>query len=444
MGEYVLQTACGPVKGLEREESVLFRGIRYATAGRFCYPEPVTAWEGVLDATKQEINCFQYDAFRKEAKDKDNFYYEEFRRGESFLYEEDALTLNIVKPREGSGCPVLVFIHGGGHETGTVGEMPYGDTEEYAKRGIVYVSVGYRLNVFSLYRSRNYGLFDQMTAIRWIYQNIASFGGDPDRITLMGQSAGAMSVTDLLYTQALKGIVKGAVLLSGGGMIPKMARPYTQEEAEGFWQEVRQRAGAPGEEDFQKLPADQIWEAWYQVSREHNDLHYLQPGIDGTIIPKLPQEIRREGTDLDVPILIGVTSQDFMPYLIFELAYGWAKRNAREGRAPVYGFFFDRALPGNRYKAFHAADLWYFFGNMDKCWRPFEKTDFDLSAQMIDYTANFVRTGDPNGAGLAPWKPVGRGQRGFRRFDGVSDGYAGPMECRRKLWHTFLKDKGPM
>lgn len=444
MGEYTLQTACGVVKGIEKENSILFQGIRYATAERFEYPKPVTQWDGVYDATKQELNCVQYDTFRKEENDSGNFYYEEFRKGRTFLYEENALTLNIVKPLQGEDCPVLVFIHGGGHETGTVGELPHGDTEEYAKRGVVYVSVGYRLNVFSLYRSRNYGLFDQMTAIRWVYDNIAAFGGNPGRITIMGQSAGAMSVTDLLYTQALKGIVKGAIMLSGAGMVPKLARPYTEEESKNFWDEVQSRAGVSDEQAFKELPAQEIWEAWYQVSREHNDMHCLQPGIDGTIIPKLPQEIRKEGTDLDIPLIVGITSQDFMPYLIFEMAYGWAKRNAREGRQPVYGFFFDRALPGNRFKAYHAADLWYFFGNMDQCWRPFEKLDYDLSAQMIDYVANFVRSGEPNGEALPKWEPVSGRNHGFRKFDGISEGYASPFECRRKLWYTFLKDKGPM
>ncbi len=444
MEEVILSTPCGEVKGVKGKDGEFFQGIRYGTAKRFQLPEPVTHWDGVYDATKQELNCFQYDTFRTEAKDANNFYYEEFRKGKTFLYEENALTLNLVKPVEGENCPVLIFIHGGGHETGTVGELPHGDTMEYAKRGIVFVSVGYRLNVFSLYRSANYGLHDQLTAIRWVHDNIKAFGGDPERITIMGQSAGAMCVTDLLYTQALKGIVKGAVMLSGAGMIPKIVRPYTGEESKSFWDEVRERAGAKDEESFRSLPAADIWEAWYQVSREHNDMHYLQPGIDGTIIPKLPQEIRRDGTDLDIPLMMGVTSQDFMPYLIFELAYGWAKRNARENRQPVYGFFFDRQLPGNRYKAFHAADLWYFFGNMDRCWRPFEKTDYELSAQMIDYTAEFVKKQDPNREGLPRWEPVSRKQKGFRKFDGFSQGYASPFECRKKLLHTFLRDKGPM
>lgn len=444
MKEVVVRTPCGEVKGMEKESSILFQGIRYATAERFEYPEQITHWDGIYDATKQELNCFQYDTFRKEENDSDNFYYDEFRKGKTFLYEENALTLNIVKPLQAEKAPVLVFIHGGGHETGTVGELPHGDTEEYANRGIVYVSVGYRLNVFSLYRSRNYGLHDQMTAIRWVHDNISAFGGDPENITIMGQSAGAMCVTDLLYTQALKGIVKGAVMLSGAGMIPKMVCPFTEAESDGFWSKVEQRAGAKNEKEFRELPANDIWEAWYQVSREHNDMHYLQPGIDGVIIPELPQNVRKKGTDLDIPLIVGATSQDFMPYLVFELAYGWAKRNAKEGRKPVYGFFFDRTLPGNRYKAFHAADLWYFFGNMDKSWRPFEKTDYELSAQMIDYIANFVRNSDPNGNGLPKWEPVSKRQKGFRKFDGVSDGYAYPFECRRKLWHTFLRDKGPL
>ena len=115
----------------------------------------------------------------------------------------------------------------------------------------------------------------------------------------------------------------------------------------------------------------------------------------------------------------------------------------------MYGFFFDRTLPGNKFKAYHASDLWYFFGNMEKCWRPFEKTDYELSAQMADYVANFVKTGDPNGAGskgerLPLWEPVTKKQKGFRKFDGASEGYAYPKECRKKLWHTFLKEKGPM
>lgn len=445
MKEYLLETDCGTIKGIEREKDILFRGVRYATAERFALPTAVTHWNGIYDATGQETDCPQYGTFRDEAMDTDNFYYEEFRKGYTFRYEENALQLNIQTPLCPQKCSVLIFIHGGGHENGTIGELPYGDGTAYVSRGIVYVSVGYRLNVFSLYESRNFGLFDQLTAIGWVREHIASYGGDPEKITIMGQSAGAMSINDLLYTQKLKGTVKGAIMISGAGCVPKLARPYTTAEAADFWAKVRSRAGAPQEEAFRRLPAKEIWEAWYAVSREQGDLHYLQPGIDGEIIPRLGQDIRKSGTDLDIPLMIGVTSQDFMPYLIFEMAYRYARRNAAAGRSPVYGYFFDRKLPGNRFKAFHEADLWYFFGTLDRCWRPFEKKDYELSAQMIDYVTNFVKNGgNPNGAGLPEWKPITKRHRGFRLFDAGATGYVKPMQCRRKLWHTFLRDKGPM
>ena len=121
-------------------------------------------------------------------------------------------------------------------------------------------------------------------------------------------------------------------------------------------------------------------------------------------------------------MIVGVTSQDFMPYIIYEMASGWANLRARQGRAPVWGYLFDRALPGNSYKAFHAADLWYMFGNMDRCWRPFEETDFALKDQMIAYVANFVKTGDPNGRGFPAWPAVSKTQKKFWLFDGKSDG----------------------
>lgn len=445
MQEILLETGCGTVKGTEREEDILFRGISYATAERFSYPVPVLHWNGIYDATGKEKNCPQYDTFREEARDADNFYYEEFRKGDTFLYEENALQLNIQIPKNKKKCPVLVFIHGGGHENGTLEEMPYGDGLAYTRRGLVYVSVGYRLNVFSLYESENYGLYDQIEAIRWIHKNIEAFGGDAERIVLMGQSAGAMSIMDLLYSQLLKGIISGAIMLSGAGCVPKIVRPYTRQEAAGFWEAVRKQAGAETEEEFKSLPARDIWEAWFTVSRREQNFHYLQPGIDGRIIPDVPQTVLKKGMDLDVPVMLGVTSQDFMPYLIFEMAYGYAKRNSRKHRAPVYGYLFDRELPGNRYKAYHAADLWYWFGNRERCWRPFEEVDTRLSGQMMDYVANFVKNhGNPNGDKLPEWKPVSGKQRGFRLLDGVSEGYASPEMCRRKLWHTFLRDKGPM
>lgn len=439
MEKVTIDTGLGKVTGTKEKGVRIFRGIPFAVTERFELPKPYPAWEE-LDATGPETDCFQYSSYREET----SFYYHEFREGWTFHYAESPMTLNIISPEKAEKLPVLVFIHGGGFETGNVGELPYGICTEYAKHGIVYVSLGHRLNVFSLYETGNYGLHDMVFGLRWVKEHIADYGGDPEQITIMGQSAGAMSIMDLLYTKTLYGIVKGAVTISGGGMVPKIARPYTKEEFAPFWANVRKRAGAATEEEFKMLPDSMIWDAWYEESRATDGFHVKQPGIDGVIIPKLPQDVAKEGSYLDIPMIMGITSQDFMPYLIFEMAMGWAKLHVKNGGAPVYGYMFDRALPGNRFKAFHAADLWYFCGNMDQCWRPFEKLDFDLKDEMIAYVANFVKRQDPNGAGLPSWAPISKKNKNFRLFDGVSDGMIRPMQCRKKLYHSFLKDKGPM
>ncbi|MCR5154115.1 MAG: carboxylesterase family protein, partial [Lachnospiraceae bacterium] len=226
MDEVIKETPLGRIKGTTIDGFPCYRGIEYATCKRFEYPVQVTGWNGEYDATKRELDSIQYGTYIEESASEDNFYGREFRpNGGEFLYNEDKLQLSIITPKEAKNCPVLVFIHGGGFETGTIGELPYGSSTEYAKRGIILVSVGYRLNVFSLIDAKNFGLYDQVEAVKWIKNNIEAFGGDPERIVLMGQSAGAMSITDLLSTDLLKGLVSGAVMMSGAGAMPEIVGP---------------------------------------------------------------------------------------------------------------------------------------------------------------------------------------------------------------------------
>ena len=254
-----------------------------------------------------------------------------------------------------------------------------------------------------------------------------------------------MSVMDLLYTDILKDVVKGAIMMSGAGAVPDFAGPYTPEESdEVFWSKVRENAGAKNEEEFKTMHHQTIFDAWYETKREIGNVRTQQPGIDGTIIPKMPSKIMREGSYLDVPIIAGVTSQDFMPYIIFDIAEGLGLVHNIKGHSPVWGYMFDRVLPGKHFKAFHAADLWYMFGNMEKSWRSFTREDYELKDEMVHYVANFVKFGDPNGDGLPYWPSLNLKRRKFRRFGRKGSRHIGPVKGRALEWKTFLFEKGPM
>ena len=444
MNKISIETRLGKVIGTEEEGIRMFRGIPYAITERFELPKPYPKWDE-LDATGPEIDCIQHRTYHNEAGE---FYHDEFRPGTlpgDWTFAESPMSLNIITRSDAEKDPVLVFIHGGSFENGCVGEDPYGTCTEYAKHNIVFISLGYRLNVFGLYKSGNYGLHDLVFGLRWIKEHIADYGGDPDKITIMGQSAGAMSVMDLMYTQTLRGVVKGAITMSGGGAVPDIVGPLTPEESdEIFWSKVREKAGAKSDAEFREMPAETIFEAWYSCARSIGTVRTQQPGIDGTIITKMPQQILREGSYLDVPVLAGVTSQDFMPYIIYDLAVAMGIMHDVHNHYPVWGYMFDRTPPGEKYKAFHAADLWYMFGNMDKSWRPFDEEDEKLKDEMVRYVANFVNYGNPNGGGLPYWPSLGLRRRKFRYFGDDERRLVGPTMSRAKLWKTFLRDKGPM
>ena len=433
---FLFTCPCGKIQGQDLNGLCFFRGIPYAAAKRFTLPEIVTQWDGVFDATQTETDCWQLNSFCDESA---TFYCREFRAGRTFTYAESPMTLNIVTPSAVGRRPVLIFFHGGSFETGTVGELPYGSCVEYGKRDIVFVSVGYRLNIFGLYGGTNYGLADMTAAVDWVRNNIASFGGDPDAIVVMGQSAGAMSLMDLLCSEALLGKIRGAVMMSGAGIIPSFAQPMTRAESKRFWKRIA--SAIPG--DIYTAAPETLWKAWHAAKAGDNlisGFRHMQPCIDGTIPPDTQKKRVRSGKILDVPIMIGVTSQDMLPVLLYEMGLQLGLMCEKNGHKPVYGYFFDRTLPGNSFKAFHASDLWYMFGNMDKSWRPFERIDYELSSEMIDSVAAFCRTGEP---GNAAWTPISRKNKGFRHFDGISQGMVFPAFCRKKVLHSMLKDPGP-
>lgn len=461
--DIIVECGCGRVKGRVKDKTAVFRGLPFAVTERFCPPRLIDRWEGgFYDGTDMETDCYQRHSFEDESQ---SFYYKEFRSDRKFRDAESPMTLNIVAPcpdfsvkkepsdqdpeaqGEKSGAipppadklPVLLFFHGGGFETGTVGELPYGTCPEYAKRGVIFVSAGYRLNVFGLYGGENYGLQDQIAAIDWVIGNIAAFGGDPDNITLIGQSAGAMCIMDLLCSHKLVGKIQRAIMMSGAGVVPKIAAPVTKEKARKFWDKVDSALG----KDPKDATPEELWRTWKKVQAQEKlpwKLRVSQPSIDGTVMIESQADSVRSGYFQNIPLMIGITSQDYMPIFVYDMAMSLALKLIKRGQI-TYGYLFDRTLPGNSFKAFHASDLWYVFGSMEQSWRPFEKIDYDLSATMIDAVASFCKTGTP---GDPNWKPITSRKSGLRHFDGVSTGMASPSYCRKKMRETLLKTPGPM
>ena len=264
--DYIVTTPCGAVRGVptRREGVVAYKGIRYATAGRFEYPREVISWDGVYDASEYGACAYQPRSFYDEEQmPKKVFYYNEFRRGEVYRYSEDCLFLNIFAPERTEGkCPVIVYIHGGGFRGGC-GHEKHFDEPVWPEKGVIAVTLNYRLGPLGFAvlpelkeeagKTGNYGLYDQLTAILWVKHNIESFGGDPDNITIMGQSAGAMSVQQHCLSPLSRGVFHKAVMCSGGG-VNRMLSTSSPEKSYPFWQDIMAKCGATTLEEFRAVP----------------------------------------------------------------------------------------------------------------------------------------------------------------------------------------------
>ena len=404
---YIVNTPCGPVQGCAgRQEGVAaYKGIRYATAGRWEYPVQVTAWEGTYDATQYGHCSYQPRAFYdEELNEKKYFYYNEFRKGETYTYDEDCLFLNVFTPaeaREGDKLPVLVYIHGGGF-TGGCGHEKHFDGPVWPTKGVIGVTLNYRLGPMGFVClpelqeeagfTGNYGLYDQMTAIQWVRDNIASFGGDPDAITIMGQSAGAASVQMQCQSPLTDGLFAKAVMSSGCGLGGMMSCKL--ETSMNFWQEVMKRCGCENLAQFRAVSPEKLFEVWQTAKKEVKGGNAATfPVVDGHFAVA-------DAKAKNIPYMAGSTSHDMAPPILLSMTRKWIEKRETSS----FTWFFDRMLPGDDCGAWHSSDLWYWFGTLENCWRPMEEKDRRLSQLMVDYLMNFVKTGDPNGDGLPQWK----------------------------------------
>jgi para-nitrobenzyl esterase len=410
--EKTIYTPCGKIKGVpsKMEGVTAYKGIRYATAKRFEYPVVTTHWEGVYDATEFGPCAIQKRAFQSEDEPGRNFYFQEFRKDVDFTYSEDCHFLNIWAPDQAKNAPVLVYIHGGAFIGGSSNERCFVEPK-WPLYSCIAVTVNYRVGVFGFAcfpeladeagHTGNYALYDQLAALEWVKNNIASFGGDPNNITLMGQSAGGQSTAHILCTTKARNLVARAVMSSATmSDFPGHDPNYT--DLYPHWNEILKRSGAKNFEEFRALDSQEIQTALDKYLAENfvanlSACHFV---VDNKALLESPDTVFDQN-DPGFTCMIGCNKDDLDSHSMIARMNEWAGKRS----SPTYTYMFERNLPGDDQGAWHSADLWYWFGSLDNCWRPFTPKDQDLSNGMIRRLVAFATNGDPNLGFEGEWIP---------------------------------------
>ncbi len=479
-----VKTANGTLEGTIESSGIRsFKGVPFAQAPvgelRWKGPQPVKNWTGVRKA----------DHFGPRAMQKPIFSDMVFR---SDGVSEDCLYLNVWTPAKTSKekLPVLVYFYGGGFVGGDGSELRY-DGENMAQKGIVTLTVNYRLGVFGFmahpdlskesphHASGNYGLMDQNAALRWVKQNIAAFGGDPEKITIAGESAGSISVFAQMASPLSKNLIAGAIGESGA-MIKPTAAPLPLAEAEQRGVAFAEKINLKSLSQLRALSAQELLDAASKPGAFNT-----AATIDGYFLPELPAAIFAAGKQAHVPLLVGWNSAEVqynallggdMPTLgnyknKLKQLYGeradevlklypaanqeevikaatalasdrfiafstwkWADLQSKTGTKPVYRYLFSCPRPnsvaplnntGTADKmpkpvvgASHASEIEFAMGNLATnkvyAWTP---EDDQVSATMMTYFANFIKTGNPNGTSLPKWIANKGGNTYFMNID---------------------------
>ena len=414
-------TAGGVIVGEEKLSYRVFRGVPYAEPcigeNRFREPARKKPWQGELDCTAFREMCPQPDPTG-------GFYGKEFYTSPEYPLpgqSEDCLYLNIWAPFEydRKNCPVAFWIHGGAFDHGFGSEMEF-DGENFAVKGVILVTINYRVGVFGFYADEeldassvgNLGILDQIEALKWVHNNIAAFGGDPENITIFGQSAGAASVQALLCSPLAVGLFHKAIMQSGGGYDNGLIAARTKEEAIETGKIIRELAGAKNLADMKKVDAKKLVDLLPALYGRLNKLAF-GPVVDGYVLNKSFDQTLLDRETADVPIMIGMTSQDITvgkgedarESRLYDGCLRFARFRSEQSVNPVYMYYFRRQLPGDDAGAFHSSELWYVFNTIGRCWRPMEVHDYRLSDMMANYWMAFMK-----GENLVSWKEFGKGE----------------------------------
>lgn len=435
----IIKTKSGSLVGKEYEGYTAYLGIPYAQAPigdlRWKAPRRPKPWDGIMKATEFPPREHQL------AQLPDSFYGKEFYSEPAYLppMSEDCLYLNIWAPERTAGekFPVAFWIHGGAFMHGFSSEMEF-DGEAFCRRGVILVTINYRVGVFGFLchpalaaedpngRCGNYGLMDQIAALKWINENIEAFGGDKERIVIMGQSAGAMSVQMLCSSPLAKGLFHGAIMQSGGGYGNGFGTMRSRQTAESIGEMFSELAGTRTAEGLRKLSPRDIMNTTIALMQSGKAAGLpFSPVVDGFVLNNSSDTCMDAGQEHDVDYMLGSNKNDMgvTDEMLWNGDRGplWqgcldfaAKRREHGGKTYVYSF--ERELPGDDSGAFHSAELWYVFGTLGRCWRMMSPGDYRLSSVMTDYWCSFIKNGDPNTEGLPRWEPC-RGEDDVMIFD---------------------------
>ena len=384
--------------GLSREKTNSFLGIKYADSKRFEKPILKTSYESIYDATKYGPCCPQMRTYIPE--DENSMYFREFRENLEFTYDEDCLSLNIFSPKDATFSapyPVLIYIHGGSFTRGSSSERPF-DGSNLAKKGLIVVTINYRLNIFGTFQGKNLMLYDMKCAIEWVYKNISEFGGDSQNITLAGQSAGAMSSQLLILNDEIKKMVRRSILISGGGCLKGIFGPKNKIFAKSFYKDIEKYLKKQGL-DALKCTPNQLFDSFHYVCKKrplNAAIMAVFPVFDNEIVKKLVvySVLKKNKEKKQIDCLLSTTKDDLNPRSYLEKsAKNYASKLNKFSKAKVYLVKMNHGLPPEN-KAFHSSDLWYFFGNLDQhTWRKFSDKDFEISEQIMSRVVSFCSTG---------------------------------------------------
>ena len=429
----VLTIEGGQIVGVETptEGVIAYKGIPFAAAPvadlRWKEPQPVTPWEDVMTADSYGAASMQV------TWDPESFYGREWGASGSVPFDEDCLYLNVWTPAAGKvdkKLPVAMWVHGGGYREGFGFEPEMDGGEDWASRGVILVTVTYRLGVFGFFShpllseespngvSGNYGLMDQAAALKWIHNNIEQFGGDPENIMIFGQSAGGGSIQSLCASPRSKDLGSKAISMSAGGLsdmrpgLPLDTAQVANEAMMDFFEKSTL-------EEMRTLSFDELLEMSQEYADSTNKRMFWGPVIDDYFLTGTFSELARTNEIADVPYMFGYTANDMFdqasPIADFCLL------REQESDEPAYAYLFSRQLPGDESGAFHSSDLWYVFHSFRHSWRPFTDADDALSLKMVDYWTNFAKYGDPNGEEGGIWTPYTSEVPEFMIFDVVDD-----------------------